>query len=425
MDAREMKALEIAAKCRIVFDGCAYLVPSQSGSGRYRVTLAPEASCACEDFQLRKQPCKHILAVRLVRERDGQDGVVTVAEPPTPAPQPEKPKRPTYKQNWPAYNMAQRQEKNRFQVLLAELCKGLQEPPAKPTGRPRTPMADVVFACAFKVYSTLSSRRFNCDLEDAHGKGYLTRPMHPNKVNTHLESETLTVALKALVERSSLPMTALETSFAPDSSGFSTSRFVRWYDEKYGGERSGREWVKAHIMCGVNTHVVTAVEILDKDAADCPQFKALAETTARSFTVKEVSADKAYLSHDNLEQVEALGGTLYVPFKSNSVDGEAGSVWSKMFHYFQFRRDEFLPSYHKRSNVETAFSMVKAKFRDSVRSKTDTAMRNEVLAKFLCHNICCVIMAQCELGIEAVFWKDEPAPEEEPGVLPFSGRGVV
>ena len=51
--------------------------------------------------------------------------------------------------------------------------------------------------------------------------------------------------------------------------------------------------------------------------------------------------------------------------------------------------------------------MVKAKFKDSVMSKTDVAMKNEVLCKFLCHNICCVIMSQAELGIEAVFWKDE------------------
>ncbi len=48
--------------------------------------------------------------------------------------------------------------------------------------------------------------------------------------------------------------------------------------------------------------------------------------------------------------------------------------------------------------------MVKAKFGDAVRSKTDTAMRNEVLCKFLCHNICCVILSQIELGVEPVFW---------------------
>jgi len=39
-----------------------------------------------------------------------------------------------------------------------------------------------------------------------------------------------------------------------------------------------------------------------------------------------------------------------------------------MFHYFQFRCDEFLAHYHKRSNVESTFSMIKAKFGDHLRS---------------------------------------------------------
>jgi len=32
-------------------------------------------------------------------------------------------------------------------------------------------------------------------------------------------------------------------------------------------------------------------------------------------------------------------------------------------------------------------------------------MVNEVLCKLLCHNLCCLIQQQCELGIEPVFWK--------------------
>jgi hypothetical protein len=40
-------------------------------------------------------------------------------------------------------------------------------------------------------------------------------------------------------------------------------------------------------------------------------------------------------------------------------------------------------------------------------SKTDTAMINEVLSKFLCHNLCCLIQEQTTLGIEPIFWKDE------------------
>jgi hypothetical protein len=43
--------------------------------------------------------------------------------------------------------------------------------------------------------------------------------------------------------------------------------------------------------------------------------------------------------------------------------------------------------------------MIKTKFGDSLRSKTDPAMKNETLAKILCHNICCLISAMYELGI--------------------------
>jgi hypothetical protein len=50
--------------------------------------------------------------------------------------------------------------------------------------------------------------------------------------------------------------------------------------------------------------------------------------------------------------------------------------------------------------------MIKAKFRDHVRSKTDVAMTNEVLCKILCYNICCVIQAMYELGIEPTFWQE-------------------
>ncbi len=61
--------------------------------------------------------------------------------------------------NWTAYNAAQSEEKARFAVLLADLCKGVPEP-EQVMGRPRLPLSDMVFASAFKVYVGFSSRRF-------------------------------------------------------------------------------------------------------------------------------------------------------------------------------------------------------------------------------------------------------------------------
>lgn len=416
---RELKGLEIAARSRLAFKDGVWSVPSQSGNGTYRVTLKPAVSCTCEDFALNGgKPCKHVYAARLVQERDhgGRPPAITIDA---------VPKRPTYRQDWPAYNLAQSIEKHRFQVLLADLCRGIEEPPpVRASGQPRHLLRETVFAMALKVYSTFSARRLSCDLADAHGRGYTTRLIPGMKVCAFFENPDLTPILQRLIVQASLPLRAVETVFAPDSTGFSTSRFVRWYDEKYGVHRSGHDWVKAPALCGVKTNIVTAVEILDRDAGDCPPMPALVQTTAAAgFTVKEVPADKAYLSHENLNLLDGMGAVPYIPFKVNSVPGESGTVWEKMFLYYQLRRQDFLGHYHQRSNAESTFGMVKAKFRDHVRSKTDVAMKNEVLCKFLCHNICVIIQSQCELGIEPVFWENEPADTGNPDVLPLVRPG--
>lgn len=75
-----------------------------------------------------------------------------------------------------------------------------------------------------------------------------------------------------------------------------------------------------------------------------------------------------------------------------------------MFHYFQYKREDFLAHYHGRSNVETVFGMVKAKFGAAVKSKNETAQVNELYCKFLCHNICVLISSVYELGIAPEFW---------------------
>ena len=56
-----------------------------------------------------------------------------------------------------------------------------------------------------------------------------------------------------------------------------------------------------------------------------------------------------------------------------------------------------------RSNVEIAYSMMKGKFGDSLRSKSDAGQINEALCKVLCHNICVLVQAMHELGIEPAF----------------------
>jgi transposase len=402
MDPRQERGLVIAALTKIDRHDGKWLVPSQSINGRkYAVDLGRQ-TCECPDCQEAGFKCKHQWEVEFVLKLElGADGTITETRTMTVT------QRKTYRQEWRSYNLAQSTEKHRFQVLLHELCRGIEERPTAVTGRKPHRVSDMIFASVFKVYSTFSSRRFSCDLKDAFERGYTSRPIPGMKVNVFLENAALTLILQKLVALSSLPLQAVECDFAPDSTGFSACRFVRWTDEKYGEQRSGRDWVKAHIVTGVKSNIITSIRIEDRNASDCVQFSPMVAETSEHFTIREMSADKAYLSHENLELVAAAGGTAYIPFKTGTVPGKPGTLWEKMYFYYNLKREEFLSHYHKRSLVESTFSMLKAKFRDGVRSKTPVAMKNEVLCKALAHNLCVVIQSQCELGIEADFWQDQ------------------
>ncbi len=74
-------------------------------------------------------------------------------------------------------------------------------------------------------------------------------------------------------------------------------------------------------------------------------------------------------------------------------------------HYYIYRREEFVAHYDRFANVETAFSMIKAKFGTRVRSETLFARLNEVLCKVLCLSLCCLVQSMYKLGIEPAFWK--------------------
>lgn len=404
--AREQKAREIADKFRIVESCGKWLVPSQSSTKKYAVRVVGNSGdCECPDFEKRREACKHLLAVRYIIQREqNPDGSTTVTETF------EVTKRTTYPQQWTAYNAAQTNEGDYFQELLHGLCSGIQTPIQKGKGQKSLPLADAIFAATYKVYSTMSARRFISELRESKERGYIDSVPHFNSVLNYLENPALTPILENLIELSAAPLKAIETEFAADSTGFSTGRFERWYDHKYGRESFRQEWVKVHIMCGVKTNVVTAVKVMDKDSADSPQLPALLETTQKTFDVAEVSADKGYLSYSNARAIANAGAVPFIAFKANSGPGDyrkegvaKTKAWSEMYHYFMFRKEDFLTHYHKRSNVETTFSMMKRKFGDSLRSKSDVAMVNEALCKVLCHNLVVLIHEMFELGIDPLF----------------------
>ena len=143
MEERELKALEIAAKSKLTQKGKTWLVPSQSVRGaQYTVNLDS------------KEP--HC--------------------------------------SCPDFECRKQRCKHIFAVEYTV------------ERRPRLPLADIIFSSAFKIYSTLSARRFMTDLREAKQRGYISKLPAYNSLFRYLEAETLTPHLYQMIMISSLPL---------------------------------------------------------------------------------------------------------------------------------------------------------------------------------------------------------------------------
>lgn len=407
LNVRELRGLDISKRYTIKEENGFWFVPSASGkSQRYKVCLKSN-KCTCPDFEIRRQKCKHLYAVEFSFEQDFLTDL-SIKENPQ-AFESVTPKRKTYKQAWPAYNKAQMTEKAEFQYLLAELCNGIGEP-SQVIGRPRLPLEDMLFSCVYKVYSTFSGRRFTTDLDEARNKGYILRTANFKSLSRYFGMEMLTPYLKMMIEESSLPLKGIESAFAVDASGLSTTTGFTWLHAKFTEPRliEKRDWLKIHICCGTKTNIISAVEVTERHEHDSNYFETLVKDTAQNFTMDEVFADKAYLSKANMQIAIESGAIPYIAWKANSKisQKEGNYLWNKLFHYYCLNQEIFLEHYHKRSNVETTFSMIKAKFGGGLRNRDRTAQINEALCKILAHNICVLIQSMCELNLKPEFWKD-------------------
>jgi len=75
----------------------------------------------------------------------------------------------------------------------------------------------------------------------------------------------------------------------------------------------------------------------------------------------------------------------------------------QLYQFCHLHRETFLQYYNQPSLIEPTFSLMKAKFGDALRSKTDPALVNEPLCKVLCHNICVLMQSMYELGVPICF----------------------
>ena len=384
-------------------------VPSQSGFGRYKVSVAEgEYSCGSKDFAARHgEPCKHILAI------------LELAKTARPCPLPPKPRK-QYPQH-STYTEAQTKEMRLVDELLRDLVSTVPDLPRLPgaPGAPAIPLSKAVHCAVLKVYSGLSGRRAYGVYQNVSDRGLLDEVPSYMVASRLLCRPEATPILYRLLTLSALPLAGLEEggAVAPDSTGIQTTSFGGWREEKHGEKRQKR-WLKTHAMVGLKTHIIIQARFLDIDSNDSPLFDPLLRGTIEAgFHPSEVDADKGYLSKDNYRLASDLGLNAYIPFKSNSVTYSRGNAasplsWKRAFHLFQALRVDFDRNYHKRSNVESAFSALKRKFGENIRSRLPVAQVNEVLCKLIAYNLTVLVHEMFENGIAPLFSGREWQPSE-------------
>lgn len=305
--------------------------------------------------------------------------------------------------DWSAYNEAKMNENPMFKRIAAEIAKTVQEHDNQSLGANGFSISDQLFCILYHQYTGKAARDIVGDLEELDDY-YLEEVPHFNTFYNIYGDPNICNLLQKLVEVTAAPLNEVERQIAVDATGYGRSQYQEWKEVKYEEPDDREKFLKAHIAAGTKTNIITQVNITAGTSHDSPEFEELIENTAKHFEIREVSADKAYSSRDNLEAAKQLGMVPFIPFKENTTGKPEGSrIWTEMFEYFNHHRDEFEEHYHKRSNAESAFAMLKRKFGTKLDNRKPVSQRNELLTKCVAHNICVLIKTIHTLGVKPDF----------------------
>lgn len=281
-------------------------------------------------------------------------------------------------------------------------------------------MKDLFFCAGLKLYTGYSGRKIMSDLRHAQLAGYILMVPHYNTLTDFLSCKATYDLFSKLLTISAMPLRKLEDKYSLDSSGFGSYQYERWQRVRWGSKKGWRNYLKGHILIGTRTNIICNCEITPGNFSDARQASSLILKAGANFPIKEFSADKAYSSKLIFRIVESIGALPYIPFKHSTKEPTENSpeIWNKMFLIFRDNKEKFMKSYHKRSDVETTFSMVKMRLGEFLKCKDFDSQRSELMMKFICHNICCLIEEMYNNGIKINFNKcnkiyvDRKVPKE-------------
>ena len=320
------------------------------------------------------------------------------------------------KRNWSKYNMGQMFEPKLFPYYLRGLVDIIaqmedEEKDGCVAGRPPIPLDDAIFCMILKTYLKTMNRKIISYFEDACDNHLIRKSPQPSTLGKYFGDNEMTKISEVLLYLSARPLGHLETTFAIDSSGFRTTCYDHWNEEKWRkrakGDQKENIWKKMHIVIGVRSNVVVAMKVTDshgEGTGDTSQFDPLIRDVYQYYSPSIMLGDKAYLSRSNFELASKMGFLMFSPPKKNTTRRAGKAVsWGEMMTFCTHHHDKFYQIYHQRSNVETTFMAMKKRLGETISNKSNVGQVNELYCKAIAYNISLLSNAYFTLGLECPF----------------------
>lgn len=314
----------------------------------------------------------------------------------------------SYPQDWKAYDAAKTTEDQVFRKLLIELLGTVQEENKTGAGRKGYSRAEKIFFLAIKQYYKSDLRKTTSILKTLVEYGIIPKAPSYSSICNFYNEEAITKLLEDLIFLAALPVASIEETMAIDSTGFGLRKYQSWNTHKWGkSDGKAHEWRKLHATVGCTTNIFLTTFITENNSHDTKGFDQAMKPQLKAFDFNQFVADKAYSARRILGVINELGMTPYIPFRSNALRINRGSgsngTWKGAYDQYHNERALFDSKYHQRSNIETAFHMLKMRFGEKLASKNLTANKNEILTKILCHNLCVLAQESQERSINPDF----------------------
>jgi len=342
--------------------------------------------CGCEGFK-KATTCKHIEALQRHLGQGPPSYYQDLEEDDL-----------TYPQDWPRYKAATDIMDGAVKGLLRSLGR-VQYPPYQRLtggGRPRFERADFFLAIGLRAYDGASGRASQGTVRDLFESRILASRLGPtvaepstSSITTAMREADMFDAFKDALAMTGSTVAARRAVFALDSKEYNTPNMLSPSEGKVSDDALSRElWratVKGHVLVHTESKLCVAASVTYGKSHDSLQLQPLVKSILGNFRISALAADKAYMVEDHLTFLDDFGIYAAIPPKSNNSATSEPRIAQQVLHWAN-RTEAEKDIYGMRQISESYHAMTARNTTDSLRSKTFSAQKTELMSMFVVVN---------------------------------------